>query len=117
MSAESEIITAFLSRCHCPIAMNNADVEELILVKMRHGTREEGIEAPLSLKAPKGAIDAGVVDLWHPILASFDGQLFPLTTEVQQFQNIVENLVQRELRLGTATPLGQKGQDKFLKLF
>jgi hypothetical protein len=28
----------------------------------------------------------------------------------------VENLVQRELRFRTATPLGQVGQDKFFKL-
>jgi hypothetical protein len=34
VSAESDIITAFLRRCRCPIAMNNADVEELFLVKM-----------------------------------------------------------------------------------
>jgi len=97
--------------------MNNADVEELFLVKMRHGTREDGIEAPLGLKAPKSAIDAGVVDLWHPSLSSLDGQLFPLTSEVQQFQNIVEDSVQREFRLRATAADVQMGQDKFLKLF
>jgi len=83
---------------------------------MRHGTCEYGLEAALSFKAPKGAIDAGVVDFWQPILAILDREIFPLTADVQQFQNIVENCVQRELRFGTATPLGQVGQDKFLKL-
>jgi hypothetical protein len=60
--AESQIITAFLRRCRCPIPMKNADVEELFLVKMRHGTRDDSIEAPLGcLKAPKDAINVSVV--------------------------------------------------------
>jgi hypothetical protein len=67
--------------------------------------------------APKGRINPGVVNFRLPIFVIFDGQFFPLTAEVQQLQNVVEDRVQRELRLRAATPDVQMGQDKFLKLF
>ena len=97
--------------------MDDTDVEGTFLVQKCHRTREYGIKAPLGFIAPKDPIDAAVVALRQPIKTGLDGQLFPLTTESQQFQNLVENLVQRELRLRTATPLGQMRQDKLLKLF
>ena len=116
VSAESEIIATFLRRCCCPITVDDADVEELFLVKEHYSSREYGIEAPLSFKAPKSGIDPSVVDFRSPRFVLLNRQFFPLTAEVQKFQNVVENSVQRQLWLRTSTPLGQVGQDKFLKL-
>jgi len=85
----SEIVATFQSRCGRPITVDDTDVEVFFLVKLRHRPRENGIEAPMSFKAPKGTIDAGVVNLRSPIFILFDLALFPLTPDVQQFQNVV----------------------------
>ena len=116
MPVESEIVAAFLCHCRRPVTVNDAEVKMPFEGQYRHRSRENCIEAPMNFITPKCSIDSGVVNFWLPLFVLFDGQLLPLTTEVQEFQNIVENLVQRELRLGTATPLGQMGQDKFLEL-
>ena len=92
--AESKIIATFLRRCRRPITMNDADVKVLFLVKLRHRTHENGIDAPMGFLAPKGTIDSGVVDFRSPVLVFLDRQIFLLTPEIQQFKNIVENLVQ-----------------------
>lgn len=113
----SEIIAAFQSRSRRPIAVDNADVKVFFLLLRRHRTREHGIEAPVGFIAPKGSIDPGVVNFRLPLFVLFNGQFFPLTAEVQEFKDIVEYCVLIELRLRTATPHLQVGQDKFLKLF
>ncbi len=70
-------------------------------MKLQNETCENGIETPLSFIAPKGGIDPGGVDFRLLILVLLDGQFFPLTVEVQELQNIVEDRVQRELWLRT----------------
>ena len=78
VSAESEVIAPFLRRCCCPITVDDADVEELFLVKEHYSSREYGIEAPLSFKAPKSGIDPGVVDFRSPRFVLLNRQFFPL---------------------------------------
>jgi hypothetical protein len=117
VSTESEIVTALLRHCRCPIAVDDADVEQVLLVKLQDRTRENGIEASMNFKTSKGSIDPGIVDLRLPLFVLFDGQFFPLTAQVQQFQNIVEDRVQREFRLRSTTAKVSVGQDKFFKLF
>lgn len=117
MPVESEIVAAFLCPCRRPVTVNDAEVKMPFEGQDRHRSRENGIEAPMNFITPKCSIDSGVVNFWLPLFVLFDGQLFPLTTEVQEFQNIVEDRVQRELGLRTPTPPVQMGQDKFLKLF
>jgi len=85
-------------------------------VKLRHRPGKNRIKTSLGFKPPKGALDSAVVDLWSTRFIFFDGQFFPLTSEVQQFQNIVKERVQRELRLRTTTAKVEVGQDKFLEL-
>ena len=58
---------AFFRRCRRTITVDDADVEVLFLVKLRHRARENGIKAPMGFKAPKGPIDSCVVDLRSPI--------------------------------------------------
>ncbi len=117
MPAESEVIATFVCYCRCPISMNDADVEVLFLVKLPHRALENGLKASLGFEASKGAIDSRVVALRSSILGLRDRQILPLTPEVQQFQDVIENHMQLELRLRTTSPHFQMGQDKFLKLF
>jgi len=44
--AESEMITAFLRHCRRPIAVDDADVEVLLLVKLQYRFRRNGIKHP-----------------------------------------------------------------------
>jgi hypothetical protein len=67
--------------------------------------------------ALEAAKDPGVVCRRTPISVLLDVQLFPLTAELQELQNVVEGHVQRELRLKTPSPHVQVQQDNFLKLF
>jgi hypothetical protein len=57
------------------------------------------------------------MDFWQAFRGLLDGQFFPLTTQVQKFENIVENAVQRKFWLRASTADGQVGQDKFVELF
>jgi hypothetical protein len=57
------------------------------------------------------------MDFGLPILILVDRQFYPLTSEIQQFQTVVEDGVLRELWLRSATTDGQVGQDKLFKLF
>ncbi len=115
--AVSQIIAAFLRRCRCSIAVDDADVELTLPMQQRHRLGKNRIKAPLSFKPPKSAVNSGVMDLGSPIFVVFDGQFFPRTAEVQQFQNVVEYCVQRELWLRSTTAKVQVGQDNFFKLF
>ena len=78
MPAESEIVTPFLCRSRRPIAMNDADIEVLLLVKQHHRLCKNGIEAPLGFKAPKSGVDPGVMNFRLPRFVLLDGQLLPL---------------------------------------
>ena len=113
----SKIVSAFLCCGCCAVAVNHADIKQLLLVKLQNRTRENGIKAALSLIAPKSGIDTSVVDFRLPRFVLLDRQFFPLTAEVQEFQDVVEDRVQRELWLWSATAEVQVGQDKFFKLF
>lgn len=115
--AESEIVPALLGCGCCPIAVDHADIQQLLLLKQQHRTRENGIKAPLGLIAPKGSIDSGIVAFRLPIFVLLDRQFLSLTAKIQQFQNVVEDRVQREFWLRSATANMQMGQDKFIKLF
>jgi Transposase, Mutator family len=73
------IVAPFLRRRRGSIAMDDADIEVILLVKVQNGTLENGIEATVCFIAPKGGIDPGVVNFLFPLYVLFDGQFFPLT--------------------------------------
>ena len=56
----------------------------------QHYDRENDIKPPAGLPPPKGAINPGVVDLGAPLVVPCNRQLLPLTSQVQQFQDVVE---------------------------
>ena len=116
MAAEAEVVAAFLGRCGRAIAMDDGDVQAIVLMKFEHRAFENGIKASVCLPSPKGAIDAGVVNLRTALAILFDGQLLPLAAQVEQTQNVVEDRVPVQFRRGAATALAQMRQDKLLEL-
>jgi hypothetical protein len=58
VTAEAEVIAAFLGRCGRAIALDDGDVQAIVLMKFEHRAFENGIKASVCLPSPKGAIDA-----------------------------------------------------------
>jgi len=56
------------------------------------------------------------VDLRTSIIAFVDGQFLPLTPEIQQLQDVVEDRVQRQFDRWSSAPHRQVRQDKLLEL-
>jgi hypothetical protein len=96
---EPEVVTALLCHSRRPIPVNDTDIKMPFEGQDRRSTLKNGIQAPLGFVAPKGGIDPGVMNFRLPRFGLLDRQFFPLTTEVQEFQNVVEDRVQREFRL------------------
>ncbi|MCU1314773.1 MAG: hypothetical protein JWN63_95 [Candidatus Acidoferrum typicum] len=81
--------------------MDDGDVQAMVLMKFEHRAFENGIKASVCPPSPKGAIDAGIVNLPTALAILFDGPLLPLAAQ---------------FRRGAATPLTQMRQDKLLEL-
>ena len=84
-------------------------------MKLQHGAREDGVDAPSGLPPPEGTIEARMVDFRATIRIAFDRQLLPLTAHVEQPKNVVEDLEQTQLRCWPTATEGQVRQDKLLK--
>ena len=82
----------------------------------RNHDRENDIETAVGLPSAEGAINAGVVDLRLPIRILFNRQFLPLTSHVQQFQDVIEQDMQGELWRRAPPSNGQVGQDKLPEL-
>ena len=91
---KSEIIPTLILCCRRSITVDDADIEAIVLVKMQHRARENNIKATAIFEAPEGPIDPGVVDLRSSIFVLFNGQLLPLTAEVQQLEDVIKNRMQ-----------------------
>ena len=98
------------------IAVDDGHIEKAALVEPQHYDRENDIETATGLPPPKGAINPGVVDLGAPLGVLCNRQLLPLTSQVQQFQDVVEQGMQGQLRCGAAASNGQVRQDKLSEL-
>ena len=68
-------------------------------MKGQHGSLEDRIETAIRLPPAEGAPDAGVMDLLASIRVLFDGQFLPLASQIQLFQYVIEEHVQRKLRV------------------
>ena len=110
VSAESKMIAAFQSRCGCTVTVDDTDVEVLLFGAVATQTKVKmARKASMSFKTPKSTIDSSIVDLRLPIFILFDRHLFPLTSKVQQFQDVIKDHVQRELWLRITTGNVQVG--------
>jgi hypothetical protein len=78
--------------------------------------RENDIETTVGLPPSKDTINAGIVDLGTSFRVLCDRQFLPLTSYVQQFQDVIEQGVQGQLRRWAPASNGQVRQDKLLEL-
>ena len=67
----------------------------------------------LRLPPAEGAPDAGVMDLVASIRVLFDRKFLPLESQLQLFQYVIEEHVQRKLRVRPPAAHAQVRQDKF----
>src|SRR5580693_2931008 len=116
MAAEADVVATLFGRSRRAIAMNDRDIEKLVLVELHHRTAKNGVDAAIGLPPSPRAIDPRVVNLRTTLAILVDRQLLPLTTQIKQVQNVVEDLVKAELRCRTSAPDGEMRQDKLLKL-
>ena len=65
---------------------------------------------------PKHPVNARVMNFWAAVQACGDRQFLPLTAQVQQPQEVVEDGMQTQFGCWTATPHDQVGQDKLFEL-
>jgi hypothetical protein len=82
-------------------------------MKRQRGSLEDRIETAIRLPPAEGAPDAGVMDLLASIRVLFDGQFLPLASQIQLFQYVIEEHVQRKLRVRPPAAHAQVRQDKF----
>src|ERR1700760_541631 len=104
VAVETDVVATLLRRCRGAVAVDDGHVEKVALMKPQHYDRENDIETATGLPASKGAINSRVVDLGAPFGVVCNRQLLPLTSQIQQFQDVVEYRMQRQLRWRTAAP-------------
>ncbi len=63
VTAKADVVAPFLGRGRRAIAMNDAQIQAIVLVKLQHRAFEDGVKTALGLPAPKDTIDARGVDL------------------------------------------------------
>jgi hypothetical protein len=116
VTAIADVVAPFLGRGRRAIAMNGAQIQAIVLVKLEHRAFEDGVKTALGLPSPKGAVDACGVDLATPMPILLDGQVLPLATQIEHAQNVVEDRMKTERRLRAAAAFTQVRQDKLLEL-
>jgi hypothetical protein len=93
-----------------PIAVDDGHVEKASSVEPQHHDCKNDGETAAGLPPSKGAINPGVVDLRAPFGVLCNRQFLPLTSQVQQFQDVVEQGKQGQLRRRAPASNGQVGK-------
>jgi hypothetical protein len=96
--------------------MNDRRIETAVLMKPRHRASENRVHAAVVHPAPPNAVNARVVRFRLAFAVLVDRQFLPLTTQIQDLQNVVEDLVKTQLRCWTAATDREMRQDKLLEL-
>ena len=115
VSVEADVVATLFGCRGCAITVDDRDIKQLVLVKPHHGALEDGVDAAIGLPSPEGTIDAGIVDLGTAFAIFVNRQFLPLTPQIEQLQNVVEDLEQTQLRCRAAAADGKVWQDKLLK--
>ncbi len=82
--------------------MNDRRIEPAILMKLQHRACENSVHAAVVDPSPPDAVNARVVCFRLALAILVDRQLLPLTTQIQNLQNVVEDLIKTQLRRRTA---------------
>jgi hypothetical protein len=93
--AVSQIVAAFLRGSGGAVAVNDREIEELVLMKLEHRAGKNLVEKAADLPTPHYPVNTRVVDFRQTVGIPFDWQHLPLAAHVQQFQYVVEDLVRR----------------------
>src|SRR5258705_2670895 len=112
VAAEAEVIASLLRCARGAIAMDDARVQTRVPMKSEDRALENGIQASVRFPPPEGAIDARVVNFTAPMAILIDGQFLPLTAQIKQPQDVVEDRMRAQLARRPATALAQMRPDK-----
>jgi hypothetical protein len=85
-------------------------------MKPRHRAGKDRVHAAAVHPSPPNALNTRVVRFRVAVAILFDRQLLPLTTQIQDLQNVVEDLAKAQLRRRAAATDGELRQDKLLEL-
>src|ERR1700712_660092 len=96
--------------------MNDRRIKPAVLMKLRHRASENGVHAAVVHPSPPDAVNARVVCFRLALAIFVDRQLLPLTPQIQDFQNVVEDLIKAQLRRRTAATDREMRQGKLLEL-
>jgi hypothetical protein len=95
VAAVPQVVASLLCGSGGPVAVNDPEIEELVLMKLARGAGKDPVDAAIGLPSPQRPIDARVVDFRTTLGIRFNRQHLPLTPHVQQLQDLVEDLMQR----------------------
>src|SRR3954464_11547260 len=112
---EADVVTALLGSCCRAIPVDDGDIKKLVLVKFQYGALKNGVDAAIGFPSSPSTIDARVVDHGTTFAILVDRQLLPLTAQIEQVQNVVEDLEQTQLRCRPTAADGKVWQDKLLE--
>src|ERR1700680_3693433 len=82
--AEANVVAALFRCRRRAIAVNDRDVEEVVLMKPQHRACKNGVHTAIGIPPPEGAINARVVNFRTTFAIFFDRQLLPLTPHVER---------------------------------
>ena len=77
--------------------MDNRDIQQVTLMKLQNRTQKNRRDAALRFPASKQTTNPRVGDFGVSVRIDSDRQRFPLTTDVKQVQNVVEDRMQGKL--------------------
>jgi hypothetical protein len=112
VSVEADVVAALFRRRRRAIAMDDGHIEKAGLTKLQHHDCENDVKAAAGLPPSKSAINPAVANLGAPFRVLCSGQFLPLTTQVQQFRDVIEQGMQGQPRRRAPASNGQVGQDK-----
>ena len=116
VSAEPNVVAALLRHRCRTIAMDDADVQMIVLLQRHHRPDEDGVKATVRLPPSKEAVDARIVDFRTALRILFYRQFLPLTPQVERLQDVVEDREQGQFWCRSPAPNRKMGQDKLLEL-
>ncbi|KAE8755686.1 MULTISPECIES: hypothetical protein [Paraburkholderia] len=105
-----KVVAALLRGSGRAVAVDDREFKQPVLMKLAHRARKNRVDATIGLPSPQRPIDARVVDFRATFGIPFDRQRLPLSSHVQQLQDVVEDPVQPQRRCRTTRPVFRCGK-------
>ena len=84
VAAEADVVAALFSCRRRAIAVNDRNIQAVVLMKLQHRAGKNGVDASIDYPPPPDAINPRVVNFRTPLAIFFDRQFLPLATHIQQ---------------------------------